>query len=96
MTVVRPEMAAVIRAVDARLGETGALAFVGSEDSWDYPFFGEHRERRVVRFSSAQQIDRATAAADRVRGVLFANVGKPPRAWRATQIGGDYWLATVG
>jgi hypothetical protein len=96
MTAVRPEMAPVIRAVDARLGDKGALAFVGSEDSWDYPFFGEHHERRVVRFSSPRQISRATVTADRVRGVLFANVGKPPRAWRAKQIGGDYWLATVG
>jgi len=96
MTAVRPEMAGVIRAVDTRIGDTGALAFVGSEDSWDYPFFGEHRERRVVRFSSPGQIDRAKAGADRVRAVLFANVGKPPRVWRAKQIGGDYWLATVG
>jgi hypothetical protein len=95
MTVLRPEMAPVIRAVGQRIGDRGALAFVGSEDSWDYPFFGEHRERRVIRFSSPAQIDPAKAIADRLRGVLFANVGRPARLWHARQIGGDYWLAAL-
>jgi hypothetical protein len=95
MTAIRPEMAPVIRAVDQRVGERGAIAFVGSEDSWDYPFFGEHRQRRVVRFSSPGDVDRRTIGSTGVRAVLFANVGRPARAWRARSLGGDYWLAML-
>jgi hypothetical protein len=96
MTAIRPEMAPVIRAVDQRLGDGGSLGFVGGEDSWDYPFFGEHRDRRVVRFSGQGQIDPRTAGARDLDAVLFANVGRPPRAWRARHLGGDYWLAAAG
>lgn len=96
MTIRRPEMAPVIQAVEQRIGAKGALAFVGGEDSWDYPFFGEHRERRVVRFSSLRQATPDAIRAAHVRGVLFANVGRPTRAFHARQIGPDYWLATTG
>jgi dolichyl-phosphate-mannose-protein mannosyltransferase len=96
MALLRPEMAPVITAVDQRIGASGALAFVGDEDSWDYPFFGEHRERRVVRFSSLREATPGAIRAARVRGVLFANVGRPGRAFRARQIGPDYWFAAIG
>jgi 4-amino-4-deoxy-L-arabinose transferase-like glycosyltransferase len=41
--------AVVFAAVDAEIGATAPLGYVGPPDSWDYPLFGEHLERRVVR-----------------------------------------------
>jgi Dolichyl-phosphate-mannose-protein mannosyltransferase len=96
MTLMRPEMAPVIRAVDQRIGPSGALAFVGSEDSWDYPFFGEHRDRRIRRFSSLGQATPAAIRKADVRGVLFANFGPPSRAFHAREIGPGYWFAAIG
>jgi hypothetical protein len=95
MTILRPEMAPVIEAVDQRIGPRGALAFVGGEDSWDYPFFGEHRERRIVRFSSLSEATPAAIRAAHVRGVLFANLGHPARAFHARQLGPAYWFAAT-
>ena len=34
-----------LNALDAYVGGREAIAFVGGEDSWDYPFFGAHRSR---------------------------------------------------
>jgi hypothetical protein len=96
MTAVRPEMAPVIRAVDAGIGDTGALALVGGEDTWDYPFFGEHRERRVVRFADPRDATEAALRRAKVRGVLFANV-PAPRAFRKAQtIAPGYQFQRVG
>ncbi len=49
MTIIRPEMLGVLNALDTHVPSTDAIAFVGGEDSWDYPFFGAHRQRRLVR-----------------------------------------------
>ena len=96
LTILRPEMARVVRRVDGAMGPGGSLAFVGGEDSWDYPFFGEHRERRLVRFAGPAGVTPARIARARVDAILFANVGPPPRAFGARRIGPDYWFATAG
>jgi hypothetical protein len=97
MTVLRPYMARVMRGVDRDIGPRGALAIAGDEDTWDYPFFGAHRERRVVRFSSLAAMTPTALRAARVRAVLFADVGRPTPAYRAQarQLARGYWLAPV-
>jgi hypothetical protein len=96
MTVLRPSMAPVIRGVDRRIGTEGALAIVGDEDTWDYPFFGEHRQRRVVRFSNPAAATPGALRAARVQAVLFADAGRrPDRVFDARQIARGYWLAPV-
>jgi hypothetical protein len=95
MTVLRPEMTTVVRTVQGRVGSRDALAVVADEDSWDYPFFGEHRERRVVRFTSLASATPLALHRMRVRAVLFENVGRPARAFHARQIQRGYWLAPV-
>jgi hypothetical protein len=49
MTAIRPDQLPLLREVDRRFGTTRPLLVVAGEDSWDYPYFGEHRDRRVVR-----------------------------------------------
>jgi hypothetical protein len=96
MTVVRPEMAPVIARVDQTLGPGAPLAFSGGEDSWDYPFFGAHRERRVVRFANPADVTAAALRRVGVRGVLFANV-PPPRWFHHTQeIAPGYRFERIG
>jgi 4-amino-4-deoxy-L-arabinose transferase-like glycosyltransferase len=95
MTALRPEMTTVLRTVESRIGPRDALAVVADEDSWDYPFFGEHRERRVVRFSDLASATSPALRRARVRAVLFENVGRPARTFQARQIERGYWLAPV-
>jgi hypothetical protein len=96
MTVTRPEMVGVIAAVDRGLGPRGALAFAGDEDSWDYPFFGPHLERRVVRFRAPARLTEPELRRLGVQGVLFANVPPQRRFPGARQIVPGYWFARVG
>ena len=89
--IIRPEMGGVIKAVNERLGPTAPLGFAGTEDSWDYPFFGARLERRVVRMDP-KAVTRETMGEAGVGAVLFANAGKPPLALGAVEIGPDYYL----
>ncbi len=73
------------------LGASILIAFVGGEDSWDYPFFGSHRARRLIRHDDPAVITYALLRREHVAGAVFANVGTPPRALAATSIGPDYW-----
>ena len=93
MTMVRPEMAQVVRAVQRRIGRDAAIGFVGAEDSWDYPFFGAHREHRVTRMLNGAEATYELMARRHLSGVLFANVGPPNRSLLAEPIGpGYYWV----
>ena len=90
-TIIRPEMKGVINAVNRRVGSSAPLGFAGTEDTWDYPFFGPRLERRVVR------MDPKTVTAERIResgvkAVLFADAGKPPRALGGDEVGPNYYL----
>jgi hypothetical protein len=90
-SIARPEMDPVIRHVLRRVRPGDSLGFVGGEDSWDYPFFGRHRDRRVARLHPGdvtyERMDR-----ERLTAVLFANVGRPPRSLRAVPVGPDYYF----
>ena len=91
-TTIRPEMAGVIRAVNDAIGPTAPLGFAGTEDAWDYPFFGARLERRVVRLDP-KTVTRETMRENDVEAVLFAAAGPPPPALGAAEIGPDYYLA---
>jgi hypothetical protein len=82
-------MLSVISEVNARMDATASVGYVGGEDSWDYPLFGEHRERRVVRLKFAQ-VNVTVMAIEGVGGVLFAPAGPPPPPLVSHMIGDDY------
>jgi hypothetical protein len=84
-------MAPVLREIETIAGDRAPLGFVGGEDSWDYPLFGEHRQRRVVRLDPAT-VTYDLMARDRLTGVVFFNVGPPPARLKAIPLGPDYYL----
>jgi Dolichyl-phosphate-mannose-protein mannosyltransferase len=91
MTFTRPEMAGVLRAFNARTHPNDALAFVGAEDSWDYPFFGAPRTHRIERFPNGDSVTYKRMSHDHLAGAVFANVGQPPQRLMAIRIGPDYY-----
>ena len=87
----RPEMNGVLKALAVLVEPDAPVGLVRSGDSWDYSFFGDGLERRVVPLEGSQ----ASVAEMRRQGldaIVFANM-TPPRGLRAQQIGPDYWLA---
>jgi hypothetical protein len=89
--LARPDVAPALSKLDERLARDAPLGFVGDEDSWDYPFFGDGLERRLVRLEP----DRATPETMRrlgLAGIVVANVAPPPRL-QAEPLADDYWLA---
>jgi hypothetical protein len=49
MSIGRFQEDVFLRKLDRIVPADAAVLFVGAEDSWDYPLFGEHRTRRIVR-----------------------------------------------
>ena len=80
MTAMRPDQAGTIRYVNDRFGDRAPLLVIAGEDSWEYPYFGPRRERRIERASPDDVPDerRSLCAMARARG--------PARAGRR---GGD-------
>jgi hypothetical protein len=90
-TLIRGEMQPLLREIEAVVGEHAALGFAGGEDSWDYPLFGAHLRRRIVRLVPAT-VTYDLMARKHLAGVLFSNVGRPPAGLKAIPIGTDYYL----
>jgi hypothetical protein len=95
MSTSRPDMESVTRVVEQRMRPHETLAFVGSEDSWDYPFFGERRERRVVRFATPPGPTPRDLRASGARAALFANTDRPSAELRPEMILPGYWFVEI-
>ncbi|MEA2268110.1 MAG: hypothetical protein QOC64_720 [Solirubrobacteraceae bacterium] len=95
MSTSRPDMESVTRVVEQRMRPHETLAFVGSEDSWDYPFFGERRERRVVRFATPPGPTPRDLRASGARAALFANTDRPSAELRPEMILPGYWFVQI-
>jgi hypothetical protein len=90
-TRARGEMNPVLRDIERLVGDDAPLGFAGGEDSWDYPLFGAHLQRRVVRLDPST-VTYGLMRRDRLSGVVFFNVGPPPDALKAITLGPDYYL----
>jgi 4-amino-4-deoxy-L-arabinose transferase-like glycosyltransferase len=95
MTTARPDVDTVAHSLERLLRHDETLAFVGTEDSADYPYFGEHRQRRVVRFAAPPAPSAAELRATGARVALFANTDPPPAALRPEMILPGYWFVEV-
>jgi hypothetical protein len=95
MTTARPDVDTVAHSVEQRLRPDETLAFVGAEDSADYPYFGAHRQRRVVRFAAPPAPSAAELRATGASVALFANTDPPPAALRPQMILPGYWFVEV-
>ena len=94
MSAGRPEMVGVLAALDTQVKENAPIMYVGTEDSWDYPFFGAHRERRIVRILQPSDVTYSKLSREHVAGAVFANVGTPPASLRAVTLGANYfWVS---
>jgi hypothetical protein len=91
MSAIRFEMSGVLGTLNEHVRKDAPIVFAGSEDSWDYPLFGAHRERRVVRVANPTDVTYAELSREHVAGAYFANVGTPPLGLRAIPLGPDYW-----
>jgi Dolichyl-phosphate-mannose-protein mannosyltransferase len=90
-TLLRPEMRAPLQELARRLPADAPIGLVHGEDTWDYSFFGEGLERRVVALDPAADL-RAAMRDENLRGIVFANVDPPP-GLGAEQLAPGYWLA---
>jgi hypothetical protein len=108
MTVLRPDQAPVLRAVERSVAPDATLVWVGGTDSWDYPFFGERLSRRVVRVPGGdapqdgkgmcpwlrERIRRAAAAAVVVLDAP-REAPAPPPSIRASEPSAGNFIATA-
>lgn len=76
---IRPETKRVFEYIDRHVPQRATVGFVGAGTaSWDYPLFGPHRERRVLRFTDPEDITYELMRKERMVGVLFDTVPPPP------------------
>ena len=95
MAQPRPDMSDIATQVFRFTGPAGRMGYLGGEDSWDYPFFGTHREHYVERLSSPAEVTYAHMAQDHLTGILFANVGLPPAQIHPVRLGDDYYWVSA-
>jgi hypothetical protein len=78
--IARPETKPVYEFIDRHVPSRSTIGFVGAGvSSWDYPLFGPHRDRRVLRFTDARDITYQMMRREGMAGVLFDGVPPPPR-----------------
>jgi hypothetical protein len=75
---VRPEVAQAVAALNARIGEKAPIGFVGPPDGWDYPFFGPHLERRVLRGLDTTDVTSDSMRRRALAGVVLERTPPPP------------------
>lgn len=90
-TFPRREMASVLSELRRAAEPEDPLGLVRGEDSWDYPFFGRQRVRRIVPLSPAQATH-DTMRREGLRGIVFANVN-PPEGLPVRPLAQGYWFA---
>ena len=71
------------------------IAVAGSEDTWDYPYFGRDLEREVLRVDP-RSVTRATFEEQNVPLIVWADNGEPPplAGVRARQVSCAIWALT--
>ena len=89
-----PAREPTLRAIDAALANTDRVGVISSNDGWDYPLFGEHFDRYVVRRDFVRDLDRDPASlstlefieANDLDAVVWAEV-PPPADVRVPDLG---------
>ena len=91
-TIFRTELRPLYRTLDRQLpGQP--IGFVGSEDAWDYPLFGEHRERRVERMTAQQAENPELVRRKGLRAIVWGQVGAPPPRLGAVELAPGYFVS---
>jgi hypothetical protein len=69
MTMTRPYVRPVLQALDSRHPRGKVLLF-GGEFAWDYPIFGEHRQREVIRYMPSRTEPSTAVACAQLRAAV--------------------------
>jgi hypothetical protein len=88
MSLIEPDRAQVIRAVDREVPKGGRLGYIGSEDSWEYPYFGPHLDRKLVKLTTADVKPGIFELYDLDAFLVAAPVDPGLAAWLQTPIPG--------
>jgi hypothetical protein len=93
MTLVNGDVAQILPELKRHLGPRDRMFVIAGEDAWDYPLFGPHRERHLIRELDTRSITYDRMKRERVSGAYYANSGPPPPWLRAIQLvkGADYY-----
>lgn len=95
LTTKRAEMRPPLERIAERLPADAPLGFAGRDDSWDYPLFGEHLDRRVVRLRPADA-NAETLRREGLTAIFFADVAPPARSGLTIEgLGPGYALGRV-
>jgi 4-amino-4-deoxy-L-arabinose transferase-like glycosyltransferase len=93
-TIVRDQLEPMLRRAQRDIPPDARIGYVGTDSSWDYPFFGPERDRHVVRIriEDLRSTDyRELIEREDLYGVVFAEVD-PPAGLETTPLGGGYSL----
>ena len=96
ITQNRLDMRPALHRLEDEVPSIAPLGFTGLDDSWDYPLFGEHLDRRVVRMDRLSANVEA-ARRERVTAIVFANVEPPENSGLELEVlAPGYVLGTPG
>ena len=87
----RGNVTTALLAIKKHLPDDAPIAFVGGFDGFDYPFFGPHLERRVVRLLDTQKVTLDGLRALGVRAAVLDRF-EPPAGLRARKLADEFWL----
>ena len=94
-TITNPDMDAALTNLKPLLPGVERIAVAGSEDTWDYPYFGRDLEREVMRVDP-RSVTRATFEEQNAPLIVWADNGEPPplAGVRARQLSAAVWALT--
>lgn len=93
----RPDVVNVVNFLNRRVPDGTPIGLVGGEETLDYPLFGARLEQPVIRYGTSQEVTRERAEKDGLAGVLFSDVGPPPRGLPARKVpySSAWWVPTA-
>jgi hypothetical protein len=88
--LARPYLATALEGFDRVVPEAARVGYVLGEEDWDYPLYGEHFKRRLIRLPSREPL--RAAAALHLRWVVIGRVDTGGSAdWLGVQFRSSGW-----
>jgi hypothetical protein len=90
-TLARKSLEPLFRRIDAALAADAPLGLAAGRNSWDYPLFGERRERRVIRMPYGE-VSYATMERLGLAGIVLGDIVDVPPGVSAINLGANHYL----
>lgn len=91
MALIASDQAAVIHAVDDSVAADARIGRIGVENSWDYPFFGPHLRRTVLRLR-LKDLNSSIWPKYDLDAVLVDGIKNPPVGMKGREVAADEFL----